>query len=158
MHSLLSWLSMPEVGLGAVFLISLLASTLLPLGSEPALLGYVALSPSAVWLAISVATLGNTLGGVITYWMGVGAQRALNRRSPDDPAGLVISAESRALALAQRFGAPVLLFSWLPLVGDPLCGVAGWMRLPFVPCLIYIALGKFARYALICGVLLHFFP
>jgi membrane protein YqaA with SNARE-associated domain len=157
MPSLLSWLSLPEVGLGAVFLISLLASTLLPLGSEPALLAYVALTPSAVWLAIGVATLGNTLGGVITYWMGAGAQRAFASRAQGDPARLGSSAESRAQALAQRFGAPVLLFSWLPLVGDPLCGVAGWMRLPFVPCLIYIALGKCARYALICGVLLHFF-
>jgi membrane protein YqaA with SNARE-associated domain len=157
MQSLLSWLSLPEVGLSAVFLISLLASTLLPLGAEPALLAYVALTPSAVWLAIGVATLGNTLGGVITYWMGVGARRAFAGRGQGEPAGLGLNAKSRAHSLTQRFGAPVLLFSWLPLVGDPLCGVAGWMRLPFMPCLIYIAIGKCARYALICGVLLRFF-
>ncbi len=168
MQSLLSGLSLPEVGLGAIFLISLLASTLLPLGSEPALLAYVALTPSGVWPAIGIATLGNTLGGVITYWMGLGAHRALAGRATRDTAGQQAPPSTgpahqagrwqlRAQALAHRFGAPVLLFSWLPLVGDPLCGVAGWMRLPFGPCLIYIGIGKFARYAVICGVLLHFF-
>ncbi len=167
MQSLFSWLSLPEVGLGAIFLISLLASTLLPLGSEPALLAYVALIPSEVWPAIGIATLGNTLGGVITYWMGVGAHRALAGRAQREtveqaplcsgPAQQTGRWQQRAQALVHRFGAPVLLLSWLPLVGDPLCGVAGWMRLPFGPCLIYIAIGKFARYALICGGLLHFF-
>ncbi len=167
MQSLLNWLALPEVGLGAVFLISFLASTLLPLGSEPALLAFVALTPSAVWTAILVATLGNTLGGVVTYWMGVGAHRLLQRQSQSDLSGPAAAPanhvqqpdrwQQRAQTLAHRFGAPVLLFSWLPLVGDPLCGVAGWMRLPFGPCLVYIALGKFARYLLICGVLLHFF-
>ena len=167
MQSLLGWLALPEVGLGAIFLISLLASTLLPLGSEPALLAYVALTPSAVWAAIGVATLGNTLGGVITYWMGVGAHRALTGRTqrqlsvhaPADAGHALTDGrwQLRAQALAQRFGAPVLLLSWLPLVGDPLCGVAGWMRLPFGSCLIYIALGKFVRYVVICAVLLQFF-
>jgi len=148
-------------------LISLLASTLLPLGSEPALLAYVALTPSAVWTAIGVATLGNTLGGVVTYWMGLGAHRVFARRTEDVSAGLAAAQAQqapqssrwtlRARALAERFGAPALLFSWLPLVGDPLCGVAGWLQLPFLPCLVYIAIGKFVRYVLICGVLLHFF-
>ena len=165
---LLSWLSLPEVGLGAIFLISLLAATLLPLGSEPVLLAYVALTPSAAWAAIGIATLGNTLGGGVTYWMGVGAHRAWvgrTQRHQSEPvsadAGHDLSTgrwELRAQALAQRFGAPVLLLSWLPLVGDPLCGVAGWMRLPFGSCLIYIAIGKFVRYVVICMVLLHFFP
>ncbi len=160
-------MTLPEVGLGAVFLISLLASTLLPLGSEPALLAYVALTPSAVWPALAVATLGNTLGGVLTYWMGVGAKRAVTAAvKPSQPDSAVSERvqgtatgrwQRHAHSLAQRFGAPVLLLSWLPLVGDPLCAVAGWLRLPFGPCLFYIALGKFARYALICGVLLGFF-
>ena len=168
MQSLLSWLSLPEVGLGAIFLISLLAATLLPMGSEPVLLAYVALTPSAAWAAIGIATLGNTLGGVITYWMGVGAHRALAGRTQRHQSGHVLAEagharptgrwQLRAQALAQRFGAPVLLLSWLPLVGDPLCGVAGWMRLPFGSCLIYIAIGKFVRYVVICLVLLHFFP
>jgi len=153
--------------LGTVFLISLLASTLLPLGSEPALLAYIALTPTAVWPALAVATLGNTLGGVVTYWMGAGAQRALTSvikaahptsgQTASDKDGSAGRWHRHAESLAQRFGAPVLLLSWLPLVGDPLCGVAGWMRLPFGSCLFYIAIGKFARYALICGVFVGFF-
>ena len=167
MHWLLSWLALPEVGLGAIFLISLLAATLLPAGSEPVLLAYVALTPSAVWTAIGVATLGNTLGGVITYWMGVGAHRAFAGSTPlqlsDQRPAKANHAippgrwQLRAQVLARRFGAPVLLLSWLPFVGDALCGVAGWMRLPFGSCLLYIALGKFARYLVICLVYVHFF-
>ncbi len=152
-HTVTGWLSLPEAGLGVVFLMSLLAATILPLGSEPALLGYVALMPQAVWPAIGVATAGNTLGSVITYLMGAGAQRVLCTASDKQPGRW----QRRAEGLALRFGAPVLLFSWVPLLGDPLCAVAGWLRLPFWPCLGWIALGKFARYVVICGLLLHFF-
>ena len=150
---MISWFALPEVGLGAVFLISILASTILPLGSEPALLAYVALSPDAVWPAIGVATFGNTLGAVITFWMGAGAHQALARTTGAPPGRW----QRRAEALADRYGAPILLFSWLPFIGDPLCAVAGWLRLPFWRCLGCMALGKFVRYVVVCGVLLHFF-
>ncbi len=149
----IGWFALPEVGLGAVFLISLLAATILPLGSEPALLGYVAWMPQAVWPAIVVATLGNTLGAVITFWMGAGAQRVFSKASGTQSGRWTRRAESLAL----RFGAPILLFSWVPLIGDPLCAVAGWLRLPFWPCLGCITLGKFVRYAVICAILLHVF-
>ncbi|MGA1726496.1 MAG: YqaA family protein, partial [Burkholderiaceae bacterium] len=64
------------------------------------------------------------------------------------------SAESRALQWLRRFGAKACLLSWLPVVGDPLCAVAGWMRLPFWPCVFYMALGKLARYTLLTAGLL----
>jgi len=53
----------------------------------------------------------------------------------------------------QRFGAPILLLSWLPLIGDPLCAMAGWLRLPWRACLFFIVLGKFARYLVLAGLL-----
>ena len=177
MHTALAWFAMPEVGLGAVFLISFLASSLLPLGSEPALLAFVAFSPEAVWAAIGVATFGNSIGGALTYWMGVGTRRVLRGAAHADlPATQIARApefrsrstpvlmppepdrwSARAQLWTERFGAPILLLSWLPVVGDPLCAIAGWLRLPFWQCLFYIVLGKFARYAVICGMLLHFF-
>jgi membrane protein YqaA with SNARE-associated domain len=58
----------------------------------------------------------------------------------------------------ERFGARACLLSWLPLVGDPLCAVAGWLRLAFWPCVLYMAIGKFARYVIMTAVLLWFFP
>ena len=68
------------------------------------------------------------------------------------------SAEARALAWLERFGARACLLSWLPAVGDPLCAVAGWLKLPFWPCLLYMAIGKFARYLTMTAALLWVFP
>ena len=73
---LLELLALPSVGLGAIFVVSALAATILPLGSEPIFLGYLALKPEFFWAAVLVATAGNSLGGVITYWMGAGAHLA----------------------------------------------------------------------------------
>ena len=73
----LGWLALQEVGLGAVFVVSLLAATVLPLGSEPFVAGYVAMNPGALWATVAVATLGNTLGGITTFWIGRGAHDAL---------------------------------------------------------------------------------
>lgn len=151
-NALLGWLSLPEVGLGAVFVVSLVSATLLPLGSEPAVYGLVSLRPDLFWPAVLVATLGNTLGGGISWWMGHGAHNVANRirhtRREDglsEPAQAT-RADQRALAWLQRFGPKACLLSWLPVVGDPLCAVAGWLRLPFWPCMVYMAVGKFARY------------
>ncbi len=151
-QSLMDWLALPEVGLATVFLMGLLASTILPVGSEPVLLAFVAARPDAVWQAIGWATLGNSLGGVVTYWMGAGARRLVRDERAQQGRWAL-----RAEALAQRYGAPVLLLAWLPLVGDPLCAVAGWMRLSFWQCLIYMVCGKLVRYILICGAFWHFY-
>jgi membrane protein YqaA with SNARE-associated domain len=45
----------------------------------------------------------------------------------------------------------------LPIIGDPLCAVAGWLKLPFWPCLVYMAIGKFFRYLLMTAVLVGIF-
>ena len=63
-------------------------------------------------------------------------------------------ADQRAMQWLQRFGPKACLLSWLPVVGDPLCAVAGWLRLPFWPCVAYMAMGKFARYLTMTGFLL----
>lgn len=171
---LLELLALPSVGLGALFVVSALAATILPLGSEPIFLGYLALHPELFWAAVMVATAGNSLGGLISYWMGAGAHLAYQRwRSTrsgtpgyaepqsgglaEAGVGLVGSVarpsaqQTRAQAWVQRFGAPILLLSWLPVVGDPLCAVAGWMRLPWLPCLMFMAIGKCARYVVLGG-------
>lgn len=41
---------------------------------------------------------------------------------------------------------------------DPLCAVAGWLRLPFWPCVAYMAIGKFLRYLAMTASLLWLFP
>ena len=151
MSLLLSALALPQFGLSTVFVVSLVSATLLPLGSEPAVFGLVKLNPALFWQAIGVASLGNTIGGAISWWMGYGAERAYERVTHK-------SGELRALSWLRRFGAKACLLSWLPLVGDPLCAAAGWLRLPFWPCVAYMAVGKFARYLTMTAALLWLFP
>src|SRR5450432_2778414 len=136
---LIAALALPQVGLSTVFFIAFIAATLVPLGSEPVVFGLVKLNPEMFWPAILVASVGATLGGALTWWMGYGAERAYERMAHKHP-------DSRALRWLQRFGPKACLLSWLPIVGDPLCAVAGWLKLPFWPCVAYMAIGKFGRY------------
>ena len=152
LHSLLAALALPKFGLSTVFIVSLVSATLLPLGSEPAVFGLVKLNPHLFWPAVFVATAGNTIGGAISWWMGYGAERAYERVTHRKPH------ELRALQWLERFGAKACLLSWLPAVGDPLCAVAGWLKLPFWPCVAYMAVGKFARYVTMTTLLLWVFP
>ena len=135
MQTLLDWLALPQIGLPSVFLVSLISATLLPMGSEPAVYGMVLLRPELFWATILVATVGNTLGGMIDYWMGYAAKQAI---APGTP--------TKALKWLEKYGAKSCLLAWLPVIGDPLCSVAGWLKLPFWPCVLYMAIGKFLRY------------
>ncbi len=150
---LLEALALPQYGLSTLFVVALISATLLPLGSEPALFGLVKLNPELFWPAIIVATIGNTIGGAINWWMGYGAELVYERFTHRHH-----TAHSRALGWLERFGPKACLLSWLPIVGDPLCAVAGWLRLPFWPCVLYMAIGKFARYVVMTAVLLWIFP
>ena len=147
----------------AVFLVSLVSATLLPLGSEPVVFGYVKLMPDMFWPAVLLATLGNTIGGAISYAMGLGVKKGTERwkeahgmHGPPPPDDLAPGDRwtARARIWVQRHGAPALLLSWLPAIGDPLCAVAGWLRLPFWPCVVYMAIGKFGRYLTMTAFLL----
>ncbi|GAB3625209.1 Inner membrane protein YqaA [Pandoraea terrae] len=162
-------LALPTVGLPAIFLIALISATLLPLGSEPAVFGYIAVNPGMFWATIFVATAGNTIGGMIDWWMGFGAKLAVVRvrkRRWAHGHARNASAERRVshgkpalgkryVAWMRRHGAPVLLLSWLPGIGDPLCTLAGWLRLPWRTCLLYMTIGKFLRYVIVTTLLLN---
>lgn len=138
----LSWFSHPDManaGLAGLFVASFLSATLLPGGSEAVLLAVVALHPDQALPALLLATLGNTLGGMTTYWMG----RAL----PEKKVGSGETA--RHIEQVRHWGSPALLLAWAPLIGDALCAAAGWLRLHWLPCLLWMALGKGARYAVL---------
>lgn len=117
--------------LWTLFVSSFLAATLLPGGSEAVLFGVLKMHPQQLWPALAVATLGNSLGGMSSYLIG----RIIPQKQT-----------LKGLAQVQRYGAPVLLLSWVPIVGDPLCVAAGWLRLNAWWSALYIALGKFLRY------------
>lgn len=164
-YGLLSALALPQVGLSAIFIVSLVSATILPLGSEPAVFAYISLAPEMFWPAVLVGTVGNTLGGIISYFTGVVAEKGYESfkvRYGDE------KAQQRRKKVggrwhqtlehwANRLGPPVLILSWLPLVGDPLCVVAGWFRLAFWPSVFFMAVGKFLRYTIMTAVLLWIF-
>ncbi|WP_325341226.1 YqaA family protein [Xylophilus sp.] len=149
--SLTALLALPEYGLSTLFIVSFVSATLLPLGSEPALYGLLRLNPGLFWPAILVATAGNTLGGAFDWWLGWGAHKVADKYSHSRH-------HARVLVWRERLGPKACLLSWLPLVGDPLCAVAGWLRLAFWPCLIYMAIGKFLRYLAMTAALVYALP
>jgi len=144
-------LALPEVGLSTILVISFVSATLLPLGSEPAVFALIKINPAMFWPAILVATAGNSLGGALTWWMGFGAHQVVDKYRHS-------KSHVHALRWLERLGPKACLLSWLPLVGDPLCAVAGWLRMPFWPCLFYMAIGKFLRYLTMTVGLLWIFP
>ena len=151
LNQLLQALALPEYGLSTIFVVAFISATLLPLGSEPAVFGLIKLNPHLFWPAILVATEGNTLGGMVSWWMGLGAHKAVDRYR-DSPTHL------RALRWLERLGPRACFFAFLPVVGDPLCAVAGWLKMPLAPCAAYMAAGKFARYVVMTVALLYVWP
>ena len=141
---LLNLLAVPEVGLLSVFIISLISATLLPMGSEPVVFAVIKANAALFWPTILVATVGNTIGGVINYLMGVGAKRIFAKEQ-----------QTRWFAWLGRFGAKTMLLAWLPVIGDPICLLGGWLKLPFWPCVAYMAIGKFLRYVMMTWLLLY---
>src|SRR6187402_808525 len=125
MEAFVNWifgtLALPTVGLPAVFVIALISATLLPLGSEPAVFGYVKLAPHMFWPAVFVATAGNTIGGMIDWWMGHEARkfyiryRRRHRLAGGTDADLVHKKQKlgeRWYRWMRRVGPPLLLLSW----------------------------------------------
>lgn len=135
------WLNQPAYI--SLFMISFLASTLLPLGSEWLLItmlvaGY---NPLAV---LATATIGNYLGGVTTYLIGIYGGVLLTQKI----LRISVTQQTRAKKYYQKFGVYSLLFSWLPIIGDPLCLTAGILRIDFWLFSLLVLVGKFTRYAI----------
>lgn len=123
----------------ALFTSSFLAATLLPGGSEAVLFGVLTAYPELYWSALGVASVGNTLGGMSSYAIGL--------LLPDEKAFLKKSGGNiRGLAWVRNYGSPVLFLAWVPIIGDLLCVAAGWLRINWILAMLFMAAGKFARY------------
>jgi membrane protein YqaA with SNARE-associated domain len=117
---------------------SFAAATLFPLPSEAALFAYLQHYPDNAVLAVSVATVGNTAGGMTSYLIG----RFIPAKKLD----------SRAVQHVRRYGAPVTLLAWLPIVGDALCVAAGWLRIHWAAVLGFMATGRLLRYIAVAAL------
>ncbi|MBW7984570.1 YqaA family protein [Enterobacillus tribolii] len=130
--------------LGGMFASSFLSATLLPGNSEIVLTVLLLAERFSPWLLVSVAVVGNVLGGMTNVVIG--------RLLPEIK-------HQRGLAPARRwlekYGAPALLLSWVPVIGDLLCVLAGWMRLSWMPVVVYLTVGKALRYVVVAVVTLY---
>ncbi len=120
------------ISLPSLFIGSFLAATLLPGGSEVLLFALLYRDPHLLWPALGWATLGNTLGALTSYLIGCLFKP--------------VQSHSREVTWMRRFGSPLLLLAWAPVVGDALCVAAGWLRINVAAATLFIAIGKFARY------------
>ncbi len=131
-----------------LFLLAFFAATLLPGGSEAALLAMAALSSHSTLTLLAVASFGNILGSVLNYWLGRLALQYRHRKW--------FPVSATALTKAQgwfgRWGKWSVLLAWTPIIGDPITVAAGVMRMNFLAFLILVSISKTLRYMVLLGL------
>lgn len=126
------------LSLASLFASSFLSATLLPGNSEVVLVAMLLSGVSQPWLLVVIATMGNSLGGLTNVILGRFFPLRKTSRWQEKAAGWL-----------KRYGAATLLLSWMPVMGDLLCLLAGWMRISWGPVLFFLCLGKALRYVLV---------
>jgi membrane protein YqaA with SNARE-associated domain len=132
--SIVALLATPAGSLLSLFAASFVAATVIPLSSEAALFAVLKIHGDHYWPALIVATAGNALGGMSSYLLGrfIGSKKPLTQ-----------------IARLRRYGAPALIFAWLPFVGDGLCIASGWLKLDWGAVAAWQTLGRFLRYLVV---------
>lgn len=138
---------MNDPSLWGLFISALVSATLFPGGSEIVVAALAHGHHHNFWVLLGIATLGNTLGGMSTWLLG---WLVAWRYPLDQPRK---AHQRRAIEHLKKWGGPLLLLSWLPVVGDPLCFAAGWLRMNAGLSVFFISAGKAARYAVILLVM-----
>lgn len=132
------------LSLASLFASSFLSATLLPGNSEVVLVAMLLSGVSQPWLLVLIATMGNSLGGLTNVILG----RFFPLREKS-------RWQEKAVGWLKRYGAATLLLSWMPVIGDLLCLLAGWMRIYWGPVLFFLCLGKALRYVLVAWATLQ---
>lgn len=123
---------------------SFLSATLLPGSSEALLIALLIAKKTSVYGLLLAASLGNTLGGLTNIFLGRLLPLKRQGRWHDT-----------AMTWLHRLGPAALLFSWLPVIGDLLCVLAGWLRFAWLPAMLFLAVGKTLRYIVIATATLQ---
>ncbi|MCK5189515.1 MAG: DedA family protein [Methylococcales bacterium] len=134
------------IGLWGLFISSFISSTIAPGGSEAVLAYMVSEQQFNMQGLVLIATIGNTLGALTTWFLGTLAARKF---SAED---LLSEKKQQSLGIVRKWGVWTLLFSWLPVVGDGLCFAGGWLKLPILLSCVTIFVGKAIRYAFVAYI------
>lgn len=132
--------------IGGLFVSAFVSATIAPGGSEAVLAYLIAEGRHPALPLVAIATLGNTLGAMTTWGLGMLAAK----RYP--AASLLPEKSQKGLDIVIKRGIWALFFSWLPVIGDALCFAGGWLKLPLVTGTLVILLGKLGRYGAIAWV------
>lgn len=144
-------MQLESLGLMGMFVSAFISATVAPGGSE-AVLAYLMLQHDhAVEYLVGVATVGNTLGAMTTWWLGFCAAKKFPLNEPTE------HWKKKSMVLVRRWGCWALLFSWLPVIGDGFCFAAGWLKLPMFLTVASIMAGKALRYIAFVAILLGVF-
>jgi len=129
----------------SLFFVSFVSATLFPMGSEAVLLYDLSMGHSVLLLWF-VATVGNTLGSLLNYWLGLKGEGFLEKRG-------YLSKEKmqKAHSRFEKWGGWILLLSWMPVIGDPLTFIAGVLRYDLKRFIMIVVLAKGVRYAVVVG-------
>lgn len=134
-----------------LFISAFVSATLFPLGSE-ALLIYDIKEGYNIYFLVIIATIGNSLGSILNYFLGLKGEEYLVEKK--------ILNEKMILKLKtyfDKYGFVCLLFSWLPIIGDPLTFVAGILKYDLKRFIIIVTIAKFLRYLFIAFFLIYNF-
>lgn len=131
------------MGYLGLFVTTFLSATILPFSSELLLIGMLK-NNYTVFNCVLIATIGNSLGGVTNYFIGkIGNPLWLKK------VGMKETKIIKQQSIIQKYGAWLALISWIPIIGDPLMIAIGFYRVPFIPFIILLVVGKAARYLVI---------
>lgn len=126
-----------------LFFNALISATLFPLGSE-ALLIYDITQNYNIYLLLFFATLGNSLGSIINYYLGLKGEEYLVQKKLLKEKYIITSKK-----YFDKFGGFTLLFSWLPIIGDPITFIAGILKYDIKKFILLVIIAKFSRYLFI---------
>lgn len=132
--------------LALMFSGALMAATVLPGGSELLLVGFLTAEPQTWFGLLIAASLGNTLGAMTSYGLGRVGRNGITSEQ------LGTQSMKKTLTWLERYGYWALLLSWLPVIGDLLCLLAGWLKLPLLPSSLMMLMGKTLRYCVLIGL------
>lgn len=138
---------MEQLSLWGLFLSAFISSTIAPGGSEAVLAYMVHAKTFQVEHLIAIASVGNTLGSLTTWGLGI---LAAKKYAPSE----LSEKKQRAVTLLKKWGYWALLFAWLPIIGDGFCFAGGWLKLPLFLSCIAIFLGKAIRYCAVAYLII----
>lgn len=136
----------PTVSLVALFISGFTSATLLPGSSEALFLLMVSQQSWDTGLLILIVGMANSLGGMSNWLLGILIRKGIYKENIFKQKESEARYRFKAEKWLKKQGAPILFFSFLPIIGDPLCLVAGWLKIHWLKALLYISLGKFFRY------------